>query len=121
MAGKKTGGAKFTPAVPLTAIRTRLTTAAGRGLALAGEHVLGESSRLVPLEEGTLDRSGTVSVEQKGLRAAVSYNTPYAVRQHEDLTLKHDEGRQAKYLETALTGNRQQASEIIAGAIRGEF
>ena len=118
---RNTGRAVFTSTVSLDGITARLTSAAGRGLALAGEEVLGRSNEVVPLEDGPLMNSGTVAVDQKGLRAAVSYNTPYAVRQHEDMTLKHNDGRRAKYLETALTSSQDTTAQIIAGAIRGEF
>ena len=86
------------------------------GLDLALEHVLGESRRLVPIEEATLERSGSTS--QDGLRGAVSYDTPYAVRQHEDMTLRHDAGRTAKYLEGPLTGERDVVAALVAREIR---
>lgn len=89
-----------------------------RGLQKAAEHLLGASRQLVPLEEGTLERSGVASVDEDNLRAAVSYDTPYAVRQHEDLTLRHDEGRQAKYLETPMTTEQAAMRDIIAAEIR---
>lgn len=52
---------------------------AARGLKLAVEHLLQASRALVPHEEGTLERSGVASVDEGGLRAAVSYDTPYAL------------------------------------------
>lgn len=72
------------------------------GLELAAEHLLQVSSTLVPLEEGDLERSGEVSTDADERAAAVSYDRPYAVRQHEELTWRHDAGRQAKYLETPM-------------------
>lgn len=90
--------------------------AAARGLGMALEHILTVSNQRVPIEEGVLERSGAVS--QDGLVGAVSYDTPYAVVQHEDLTLNHDAGRQAKYLESALTGERDTVAKIIAEQIR---
>ncbi len=77
---------------------------AARGLFLGAEHVLEESRRLVPIEEGTLERSGLASVDEGQLRAAVSYDTVYACRQHEEMSWSHDAGRQAKYLEQPLNG-----------------
>ncbi|WP_293787759.1 hypothetical protein, partial [uncultured Aeromicrobium sp.] len=58
----------------------RKRDAAAVGLARAAEHVLGVSSDRVPLEEGTLMRSGSVNVDADNLVAYVSYDTPYAVR-----------------------------------------
>lgn len=88
------------------------------GLRKAAEHLLQKSRELVPHEEGTLEASGTVSVDEANLRAAVSYDTPYAVRQHEELTWQHDEGRQAKYLEDPMQTEQQAMREIIAAEIR---
>jgi hypothetical protein len=72
------------------------------GTILAAEYLLGESNLLVPHEEGDLERSGTVSGDEATGEVAVSYDRPYAVRQHEELTYRHDEGRQAKYLEQPM-------------------
>ena len=89
-----------------------------RGLKVATEHLLQVSRELVPHEEGTLERSGTPSVDEANLRAAVSYDTPYAVRQHEELTWKHDEGRQAKYLEEPMNTEAATVGELVAAEIR---
>lgn len=91
---------------------------AARGLLLGAELVLDEADRRVPLEQGTLARSGTASVDEDDLRAAVSFDTPYAVRQHEDMTLRHPNGRQAKYLETALADTADEVRELIAAQVR---
>lgn len=91
---------------------------AARGLRKAAEHVLQVSRTRVPIEEGTLERSGVASVDEQQLRAAVSYDTPYAVVQHEDMTLHHDDGRQAKYLESALTGEAETVRRLVADEIR---
>lgn len=93
-----------------------------------GQEVLRVGMNDVPMETGTLRRSGCVSVgglpdgddvydsalngvptfsqtdvTPEGTEKAVyvSYNTPYAIRQHEDLTYHHAHGR-AKWMETAL-------------------
>lgn len=92
--------------------------AAVLGLRRAAEHLLQVSREQVPIEEGTLERSGVASVDEHDLRAAVSYDTPYAVRQHEDLTLRHDEGRKAKYLEEPMDTERGTMLDIVAAEIR---
>lgn len=102
----------------LRAIGTAQRGGAARGLHLATEHVLGVARTRVPIEEGTLERSGTASVDEDTLTGAVSFDTPYAVRQHEDMDLKHDAGRQAKYLESALASERQTCRDLIARSIR---
>lgn len=92
-----------------------------RGLELAAEHLLQVSRGRVPIEEATLERSGVASVDPDHLRAAVSYDTPYAVRQHEDLGLHHDSGRTAKYLEHPAAEERGTLAALIAQAIRNEL
>jgi hypothetical protein len=94
---------------------------AARGLQLALELILQESDKLTPLDEGTLVRSGTTSIDPATLSGAVSYNTPYAVRQHEELTWRHASGRQAKFLETAVNANRDTAAQVISAEIRKWF
>ncbi|MEV0115540.1 hypothetical protein AB0H77_20230 [Streptomyces sp. NPDC050844] len=91
---------------------------AARGLRLAAEHVLARSRARVPIEEGTLERSGVATVDESSLTAAVSYDTVYAVRQHEELGYRHDAGRTAKYLEGPLNEQAGTVAEIIAAAVR---
>lgn len=93
--------------------------ASGRALLLAAEYVLQQANRAVPIEEGTLQRSGQASVDDDGQRAAVTYDTSYAVRQHEGLAYRHNDGRTAKWLENALTDSQEQVRAIIADALRG--
>lgn len=91
---------------------------AARGLRLAAEHVLEQARARVPIEEGTLERSGVASVDEQALTAAVSFDQPYAVRQHEDMSLRHDNGRTAKYLERPLAEEAGTVAEIIAAQVR---
>lgn len=96
---------------------------AARGLQLGGFHIEEEASRIVPIDEGTLLRSSWVDVDERELRCAVSYDTPYAVRQHEELTWQHEEGRQAKYLETPINDpeNKRKVEALIAREIKAEL
>ena len=48
-----------------------------RGLQVSTEYLLQASRAVVPIEEGTLERSGVASVDEGGLRGAVSFDTPY--------------------------------------------
>jgi hypothetical protein len=89
-----------------------------RGLATAAEHLLALSRREVPIEEGTLERSGRAEVDAAAMRGSVSYDTPYAVRQHEELTWRHDPGRNAKYLEGPLNREAGTLQGLIAAEIR---
>ena len=89
---------------------------AQRGLTLGLEQILTTARQRVPIEEGTLERSGATA--QRDLSGVVSFDTPYAVVQHEDLTLNHDAGRQAKYLETAMADERTTVARIVQQQIR---
>lgn len=100
------------------AVARELRAAAERGLVLAAEHVLTQAQALVPLDEGYLQSTGTASVDEGTLTAAVSYDGPYAVRQHEELDWRHAPGRQAKYLEQPLNASRAEVAAIIAAQLR---
>lgn len=99
-------------------VARELRQSAARGLLLGAEHVLGVSNDRVPLDEAALQRSGTASVDEGALDAMVSYDTPYAVPQHERLDYRHAPGREAKYLENALNSERQQALALVAAEMR---
>ncbi|MBN0040245.1 hypothetical protein JN535_08720 [Cellulosimicrobium cellulans] len=88
-----------------------------RGLGQAAEFVLGEARKEVPIEEAVLSRSGAASVDAEMETAAVSFDTAYAVIQHERLDFRHDRGRKAKYLEDPVTNTREKQAQIIARAI----
>lgn len=94
---------------------------AAEGLTLAAEHLLQVSRTEVPIEEATLERSGVATVDEDDLTAAVSYDTPYAVRQHEELTWRHDAGRKAKYLEDPMNEERDTMLALIARPLQGEL
>ena len=96
--------------------------AAERGLYLWAEEVLTEANGIVPLLEGTLMRSGVALPPEAGvLVAAVSYDTPYAVAQHEGLDFQHPNGRQAKYLETPLNASAPVGLAIVQREIKGSL
>lgn len=105
--------------VNLTGVQALLEAAAERAVLLGAEHVLSESTKVVPIEEGTLSRSGRATAETQGAAAvaAVSYDTPYAARQHEELDYRHDEGRTAKYLETPLLAEADTVRAIAANEV----
>lgn len=105
----------------LDAAVEKIIDAAKRGMLVAGEHVLGVSNSQVPLEEGDLARSGAVSQDGRSGRTAISYDTPYAARQHEEIGWRHDPGRNAKYLENAVNSERATALRIVAQRARGAF
>ncbi|MGY0023756.1 hypothetical protein ACVHNB_32905 [Streptomyces sp. YJ-C3] len=101
-----------------SAVTRETRAAASRGLYLGAEHVLGKSNERVPLDEGTLQHSGTASVDEAALTAAVSYDGPYAVVQHERLDFRHAPGREAKFLENALNSSRDEVMALVAAEVR---
>lgn len=73
------------------------------------EKELKEMKRVVPLDTGDLESTGRVETTRDGggVVSTVIFGDPsmgvnYAVVQHEDLTLNHKNGRQAKYIESTL-------------------
>lgn len=99
----------------------RIKAAAALGVRDAAEYVLGEAKDLVPHETGRLQNSGRVSVDDENLRATISFDTPYAVVQHENMTYRHDPGRSAKYLEIPLQSSGQQVRDLITRRIADEL
>lgn len=95
---------------------TRGRRAAEKGLQKALEHLLTESRKIVPLREGTLERSGRVV--RSGMNGFVTYDTVYARRQHEELTWKHLPGREAKYLEKPFNRDQDIMLQLMAVSLR---
>ncbi len=88
------------------------------GLNEALEYMLDEMNKIVPHDEGTLMRSGTI--KQKGLKGAIGYNTPYAIRLHEHPEYNFRGGREGKWVAKIIKDKRIQkrALEHIAKRIR---
>ncbi|MFI6317280.1 hypothetical protein ACIBG8_07165 [Nonomuraea sp. NPDC050556] len=110
--------AEFNAKVTPYELTVKVNRAAARGLRMGAEHVLQVSRTQVPIDEATLERSGAASVDDASLTAAVSYETPYALVQHEDLDLKHAPGRKAKYLEDPARDEADIVRALIAAQIR---
>lgn len=101
-----------------------------KALRTGAEAILSQAIDETPLDTGTLRRSGTVSVgglvdgtggtvesgsEQK---VYISFNTPYAARQHEEIGLRHPMGGKAKYLEDPLNRNAAKVQKLAELTIR---
>lgn len=99
-------------------VEQKMIDAKQRGLMIAGLHVLGVSNKQAPIEIGELIRTGKVSQDEA--QTAISYDTDYAVVQHEDISMKHDAGRNAKFLELALNSEREAILQIVASAMKQE-
>lgn len=89
-----------------------------RGLQLASEHLLGEAQKETPFREGHLERSARPHLYPERLMAAVSFNTVYARRQHEETTWHHPIKGKAKYLEDPFRRERQVMLRLIETSVR---
>ena len=89
------------------------------GTRTAGEYVRAQSVQEVPLDKGPLQESCEVSDNGKNT-VFVSYDTPYALKQHEELGYSHPGGRKAKYLEDPFQRAKESGTieKIIARSIR---
>jgi hypothetical protein len=70
-----------------------------KGTWSALDHLAAVSKEQVPLDQGPLKNSCYVDVSEDGSSGTVSYDKPYAIRQHEEMSYQHQRGRKAKYLE----------------------
>jgi hypothetical protein len=77
------------------------------------------SDAQVPKDTKALVNSRQIEVDEH--QAAISYNTSYAHKQHEDLTYNHPHGGNAKYLENPMHSEAEAVFEIIAGVMREAF
>ena len=115
-----------------------------KALRTGAEAILTEAIDETQIETGTLRRSGTVTVgglpdgaqvyeaaesgsdmkdafpgpEGKEKAVYISFNTPYARRQHEELGYNHPLGGKAKYLEDPFNWNNKKVLKYADKQIR---
>ena len=79
------------------------------------DHLATVSKQQVPLDQGELMASCQVDVNDDGSEGTISYDTPYAVPQHENMNYQHQRGRKAKYLEDPASdaGVQHEMVEVI--------
>ena len=118
----------------------RVHAAAVQAVTEEAEDLIGRAQRQVPVDEGTLEATGTVviyadgqSVSRKGpvdqvpggveaqgsIVAVAGFNTAYALEQHERLDFVHKNGRKAKYLEDPLKEKAGTYEAHLGEAISG--
>lgn len=102
---------------------TAILNGAARGLNRAATALMAESQARVPVDTTDLRRSAAVQEADAGnLESAVTYNTPYAVIQHERLDFYHptdsNPGAQAKYLERPAKELGPKLGAVVAAEIR---
>jgi len=81
-----------------------------QGIHDGAEYILTESINECPIDSATLRRSGTVTDQDDSV--VISYNTPYAIKQHEDLSLHHIDGK-AKFLEDPFNRNKDRVIQLV--------
>ena len=123
----------------------KIAEAAGlKALRTGAEAILTEAIDETPIDTGTLRRSGTVTVGElpdgvqvyeaaesgsemkdafpdpvgKEKAVYISFNTPYARRQHEELGYNHPRGGKAKYLEDSFNRNKKKVLKYADKQIR---
>jgi hypothetical protein len=83
------------------------------------------SQELVPVDTGILKTSGEVLdpvINGNTVEVVMGYGgaaSAYALRQHEDLTYRHAEGKQAKYLEDPAREAMENFEQSLADRIEG--
>jgi hypothetical protein len=115
---------KIVSKIKVPQINAAVAEAGKRGLYQAGEHILGVSNQQVPHEEGDFERSGAVTATEN-FQVAISYDDTAFPGQaewlHENMSIRHDSGRNAKFLENAMNSEANTAQQIIATAFRSKF
>lgn len=78
------------------------------------EHLLTEANKTNPYREGTLERSGSTDVDESSLQGSVYYDTPYAIRMHEEPGLRYtDPKARWKWLEMTVKEQTDKVLEYI--------
>ncbi|SMP25109.1 hypothetical protein SAMN06265361_10518 [Laceyella tengchongensis] len=89
------------------------------GVIAGTEKMLALANEDVPLNEGTLLRSGVASFDESILSGCVSYNTPYARRLHEHPEYRFQNGRKGKWLEDVANQKQGEIVKTAQQAIKG--
>lgn len=106
----------------------RFKRAVGAGMYAAANNVMTASLEIVPVDSGALKGSGYVTLpEESGsgeLVVEMGYGgdaKEYAERQHEDTSLQHKDGGQAKYLQRPYMEKAGGILKTIAMNARAAF
>jgi len=77
---------------------------------------------LAPISEGGGDLRGSCSVDVKivgdEIVGYIGFDTPYALKQHEELNYQHPRGGQAKYLEEPFNAKKDGYERYVAQAVK---
>ena len=87
-------------------------------------HVLADAKQLCPVATGALVASGDVEELEDAngkIGTVIGFNTNYAAAVHEITTAHHQDGKQCKFLETALRTNAPKMNKFITDELAAEF
>ncbi len=103
-------------------LKALVTKAAVASLNAQAEAAQKATRKLTPRgETGDLIESIKVTkATQRGLVSQVYSNSDYALFQHENLNLRHDDG-QSKFMEAAVIGGKAKIADAGADAARAAF
>lgn len=90
-----------------------------RGVGDAANMVLKGTNQVVPLEDGILMGTGAIS-EENGV-FAIYYDTPYAVRMHQNPEYNFGNGRKGRFLKNTMGQSRKRILEFFAKALKVGF
>lgn len=104
----------------LKTYRSMAEKGASLGVFKATEFLGNEANKVTPKDTGLLRKSKQTHYTGKGFekKGMVSYNTPYAIYVHEDLSKTHSSGTYAKFLQKTAWEKRGEMAAIIANEIR---
>ena len=116
-------GASYRVHIDKALIKSCIKKGGGRAVYVALDHLRTVSQQQVPLDQGPLKASAEVDVAADGMSGTVSYDMPYAVKQHEDTQLSHQRGRKAKYLEDPASDPevQNQMAELMRSELSDAF
>ncbi len=108
--------------------RDQCAKGAAKGVFIATEFLGRESQKVTPVSEkggkygppGTLKKSMETHYTGSGFdkQGMVSYNTPYAIYVHEDMSKWHASGTYAKFLQRTAWEKRAEISAMISASAR---
>ena len=87
-------------------------------LAKSGEAILESSKALAPIDTGLMVGTADVAMINPN-RVEVRYNTDYSLYVHEDLSMNHPRGGQAKFLEQATVEYSTNHLNQLASRLKG--
>lgn len=120
-------------------LEKKIHNASHKAVQKAGIKLLELSIPIAPIDTGDLRNSGYVKyngkqiakgnvsgviasanvVDTRGLEVEVGYQTPYALRQHEEFPSKRTEGTEWKYLENPFKANVSKLIDEIENETKG--